>query len=393
MITRRLSAHQRIIILAIAHLAFVSLTVTALASTQTQLKKKSKPPVTFEQIEEAITEKLDDKHIADKIRVRGVAFKLDQKVWECLKERLHAGPQTIRALEEVAKINVSLQHPLMICDKTTILIADFQSLDDPVIKKPISKIIFSQLKDAMNRYSDTVIKSLGQEITVDQGSEVARSKAKAYGASIILWGTYSVSPKNVLVNVYFEMVQGPREILIDKKRMINAPLAELDSFNLQIQLSEEMSYLILLTLGLARYDANDYGGAIERFTRAIEQSAMPKNMIDPSYIYIYRALAYSIRREFDRAIADSTKAIELKPEEVIYYFLRAAAYVETGEFDRAIADAAKTIELKPDQPTYIVRGAIYYRKGDWDRAIADTTKAIEFEPEEANNYTYRAMAM
>ena len=118
------------------------------------------------------------------------------------------------------------------------------------------------------KYPDTVIQSLGEEITVDQGSEVAREKAKQNKASIILWGTYSVTKENVLVKVYFELISDPFNIAFDKGSKVlpekengHRPVADLLSFSLEMRLSKEMSYLILLTSGLARFEAEDYKGA------------------------------------------------------------------------------------------------------------------------------------
>ena len=60
---------------------------------------------------------------------------------------------------------------------------------------------------------------------------------------------------------------------------------------------------------------------------------------------------------------------------------RGAAYIDKGDFDRAIEDCNKAIELKPDYAeVYYNRGLTYGIKGDFDRTIKDCNKAIELNP-------------
>jgi tetratricopeptide (TPR) repeat protein len=62
---------------------------------------------------------------------------------------------------------------------------------------------------------------------------------------------------------------------------------------------------------------------------------------------------------------------------------RGNAYARRGEFDRAIADHSEAIRLKPnDVDSYYNRGYTYSHKGDHERAIADYTTGIELD---ANN--------
>jgi len=52
-----------------------------------------------------------------------------------------------------------------------------------------------------------------------------------------------------------------------------------------------------------------------------------------------------------------------------------------GNYNQAIADYDKVIELDPkDSETYINRGRTYYYLGNYNQAIADYDKVIEFDP-------------
>ena len=71
-----------------------------------------------------------------------------------------------------------------------------------------------------------------------------------------------------------------------------------------------------------------------------------------------------------------------------YWYLRGGAYFDKrGDYDQAIADFSRAIELNPDNAEYWHdRGAAYFRKGDYDRAIADYARACQLAP---GNSQYR----
>ena len=85
--------------------------------------------------------------------------------------------------------------------------------------------------------------------------------------------------------------------------------------------------------------------------------------------YNNRGVAYDDKGEFDRAVADYNKAIDLNPDYVDAYNNRGGAYHDKGEFDRAVADYNKAIDLKSDYAqAYNNRGLAYDKKGEFDRA-------------------------
>ena len=55
---------------------------------------------------------------------------------------------------------------------------------------------------------------------------------------------------------------------------------------------------------------------------------------------------------------------------------RGATYYQIGDYDRAIEDYSKAIELNANYvDAYLNRGITYNDKGDYDRAIEDYTKS------------------
>lgn len=104
---------------------------------------------------------------------------------------------------------------------------------------------------------------------------------------------------------------------------------------------------------------------------------------------------YLSKQLYDLAIADYSKAIELKSDWVIAYQNRGIAYLNSGRNDDAIADLTKAIALKsnPNLPgAYYLRGQAYLNKMLYDAAIADEVKAIELRPDFMEAYTVRSNA-
>lgn len=52
--------------------------------------------------------------------------------------------------------------------------------------------------------------------------------------------------------------------------------------------------------------------------------------------------------KYDEAIAHYTEAINLDPNNYLYYSNRSAAYANIGKFQEALSDGEKTVELNPN---------------------------------------------
>jgi tetratricopeptide (TPR) repeat protein len=360
-------------------------------------------PLTLSQIEDLIKAGTPDNTIAKEIKERGIDFRVNASQLARLKS-LNAEPKTIRALQVILNVQAIL-------DKTPkkrrtppivpppppkgiiILVADFKSLSERNFG--VTEKIIQQLRVATSEYSDISVQALGQPVTEQQGSEVARAIGIKRKASIVLWGYYNATSQAVDISVYFEVLQKPEGLALRQKlETQTSPISELEGVKIQTRLSKEMTYLTLMTVGLARYESKDYDGAIKRFTTALAQSDVPDKMIDPADIYLYRGNAYHFQagaNGIDKAIADYDKAIKINPDFERAYYNRGTAYGNKGQFDLAIADLDKAIEINPeDAEAYNNRGIAYVKKGQHDLAIADFGKSIEIKPDYSQAYYNRA---
>lgn len=109
--------------------------------------------------------------------------------------------------------------------------------------------------------------------------------------------------------------------------------------------------------------------------------------------YANRAGAYQTKGDWDHAVADFGKALELDPKSAVILSSRGAAYRGKGDFDHALADYDAAIAAQPkDSAAHVGRGGVYYVKGDYDRALADYDEAVKLAPKNAAAYVSRAIA-
>jgi len=106
-----------------------------------------------------------------------------------------------------------------------------------------------------------------------------------------------------------------------------------------------------------------------------------------------RGYDYEQKKDYNKAIKEYTKAIELNPKSAIYYNNRGVSYDDLGKYTTAIADYTKAIELNPKYAdAYSNRGVSYHELGKYTTAIADYTKAIELNPKHADAYSNRGVS-
>ncbi|HVJ81688.1 MAG TPA: tetratricopeptide repeat protein [Planctomycetia bacterium] len=128
-------------------------------------------------------------------------------------------------------------------------------------------------------------------------------------------------------------------------------------------------------------------GAVRVFTGCI------LNRPDHAHAYFCRANAYFRLQQYEEAVADYSKAIELDPTHAQSRGNRGVAYARLDRLDLALADQTKTIELDPKLAmAWINRGFANSNLGRPDQAVADASKAIELDATYANAWNSRAVA-
>jgi len=98
-----------------------------------------------------------------------------------------------------------------------------------------------------------------------------------------------------------------------------------------------------------------------------------------------------LQEDNGQALENFNKAIELDPDNQIYYSARGGLYEDMENFELALADYSKAIEIFPFDLTYAQRGALYGKMEEYALAIADYDMAIALDsyPQHPNYFYER----
>ena len=117
-------------------------------------------------------------------------------------------------------------------------------------------------------------------------------------------------------------------------------------------------------------------------------STQEKNLgLQDAHAYNKRGLAYVSTRNYEQAIVEYGRAIQLDSDYAEAYNNRSTAHLLMANYGEAVADCNWALDFAPDfVATYINRGIAYTGLRDYDNALSDYAKALELAPE--NVYAY-----
>jgi tetratricopeptide (TPR) repeat protein len=101
---------------------------------------------------------------------------------------------------------------------------------------------------------------------------------------------------------------------------------------------------------------------------------------------------------YDLAITEYTRAIELEPNSRALYYSRGLAYHQKGDFESAIDDLTFVFTLPEnvvitDAMVYYARGQVYEDSDKHELAFIDFTEFIKLQPNDVYGYTNRAVSL
>jgi len=131
----------------------------------------------------------------------------------------------------------------------------------------------------------------------------------------------------------------------------------------------------------------EYDKAIHEYSKALE--------LDPAYIPAYhdRGLAYAQQQKYAEASTDFSQVVALSPQHADAYYNRGLVYARQNAFAEALADYDQALALHPnDALIYNSRGNVHYNTKDYAKAIADYDQAIQHDATYADAYLNRGLA-
>ncbi len=130
----------------------------------------------------------------------------------------------------------------------------------------------------------------------------------------------------------------------------------------------------LLVEALNAHLENRLEQAVELYTQILAVSPI-------HYIFNHRGLVYFALSEYEKAIEDFTRAIDMNTKDTRVYTNRGLAHRMLKQYDLALADFNKSLELNPLWPdTFYGRSLTHYDMGNIQAALEDCDKAINLRP-------------
>jgi tetratricopeptide (TPR) repeat protein len=95
--------------------------------------------------------------------------------------------------------------------------------------------------------------------------------------------------------------------------------------------------------------------------------------------YATRALAFSLRHEFDKALPDYDRALRIKPNFAVALNNRAWALFRSGSLEAGLADVQRSLALSPDSAHALdTRAHILQSQGKIEEALRDYHRAVRY---------------
>ena len=109
-------------------------------------------------------------------------------------------------------------------------------------------------------------------------------------------------------------------------------------------------------------EADNYREAVRLYTKAIQSGEFTNKSL--SIAYRDRGDSYRQLRLYDKAIADYTTAISIRPKYYQAYNHRGLAYAGKGKYDEAVADFTTAMEIKPNYAIAFFNRGLAYEKNE-----------------------------
>ena len=172
--------------------------------------------------------------------------------------------------------------------------------------------------------------------------------------------------------------EGADKIIEEAEALINRGdyKVALKLLNQAAELYPDNQFVFVNRGNIYNNNLRDYEAAIADYNKTIELNDKF------SWSYHNRAIAYGRLKRWDEAIADYGRALDLDQNYASAYNGRAWSYCQIGKFEEALLDANKALKLKPNEANFFdTRASAYSGLKRYEEAIADLNTAIKLSPE------------
>lgn len=109
--------------------------------------------------------------------------------------------------------------------------------------------------------------------------------------------------------------------------------------------------------------------------------------------FLARAVNKRKEKNYQGAIYDLNKAINLNPQYAEAYYLRGISYSNAGNPQKALPDVNQALKINPNHgEAYGLRAYLYSREKNYQAAVRDYTQAIKINPNDVESLSGRGSA-
>jgi tetratricopeptide (TPR) repeat protein len=138
--------------------------------------------------------------------------------------------------------------------------------------------------------------------------------------------------------------------------------------------------------GLAHAERGEHKATVTALSQALAIDDSDK------LAYFLRARAQHALRNWAPALADYGRAIKLDADYAEAYARRGMLRFDTRQYEKAIADLTLAIDKQPTAAAHFFRGQAYLVMRDYIAAFTDFDRAVALEPERGAHYRMRGVA-
>lgn len=104
-------------------------------------------------------------------------------------------------------------------------------------------------------------------------------------------------------------------------------------------------------------------------------------------VYLFKGSNYLINEQYQQAITEFMKALELKPDDADLNYYLGVCHYSSEQYTQAITYLNRAQEIKPDEEINYYLGACYYSLAEFSQAIAYLEKTLKANPNDAEAYS------
>jgi putative GTP pyrophosphokinase len=167
-------------------------------------------------------------------------------------------------------------------------------------------------------------------------------------------------------------------ISLDEKSVLEDYDDEVSNNPSRDYLASSSSIDDLLLNALYAHNKNDFGLAIEIYSRIFEMN--PQDKIK-ALIYKHRGMAFFAQSKYQEAIDDFSKVLEYDAKAYRAPYYRGIVYSVLLDYTKAIDDFSYSLEINPYQSFCLFRRCqAYFHVNDYPKALSDCENALVLDP-------------